>query len=72
MKQEVKGKGSNLTSLLLVEVFAEVAEVIAKALNINPVSLGKNIAEEKPKQNAFSYSYLSIYLPRQKMLKFEG
>ena len=32
---EIWSKESNLTSLLLVEVFAEVAEVNVEALNIN-------------------------------------
>ena len=31
---EIWSKGSNLTSLLLIDVFAEVAEVNAEALNI--------------------------------------
>ena len=53
MKFGVKGA----TSLLLVDVFAEVAEINAEALT---TSLGKNIAEEVPRQNVFSYSYLSI------------
>ena len=40
-------KGSNLTSLLLIDVFAEVAEVNAEALNIKsyqprPKNCGRN------------------------------
>ena len=33
---EIWSKGSNLASLLFVEVFAEVAEVKTEALNIKP------------------------------------
>ena len=44
--------GSNVISLLLVSVFAEVAKVNTEALTTN---LGKNIAEEVPRQNIFSY-----------------
>ena len=33
---EIWSKGSNLTSLLLVDVFAVVAQVNAEALNIKP------------------------------------
>ena len=39
----------NLTSLLLVNVFAEVADVNVEALNINPTSLGEKLSEEKPR-----------------------
>ena len=58
---EIWSKGSNFTSLLLVEVFAEVVEVNIEAANIKSCQpRKKNIAEEKPKQNVFSYSYLGI------------
>ena len=52
-------KGSNLTSLLLIKIFAEVV-VNAEAPNINSCQPQQNIAKEKPRQNVFSYSYLCI------------
>ena len=66
------GEGSNLTSLLLVEVFAEVAEVNTKALNIKSCQPRQKHCRGKAEVNVFSYSYLGILLPQQKMLKFEA
>ena len=44
---ETWSKGRNLTSLLLVDVFSELAEVNVEA-------------EEMPRQNVFSYSYSRV------------
>ena len=60
---EIWSKGSNFTSLLLVEVFAEVAEVNTEALNIK---------SHQPQQNDVHIVTSAFYLPWQKMLKFEG
>ena len=73
---EIWSKGSNLTSLLLVNVFSEVAEVNAEALNIKSYQLWqkhyRRNAEEVPRKNVFSHSYLTILFVGAKMLKFEG
>ena len=37
-----------------------------------PASLGKNIAEKKPRQNAFSYTYLSILFTAAKNAEIRG
>ena len=58
---DICSKRSNLTTLqplLPVDVFSEVAEVNADALNIKPYQPRQNIAEEVPRQNVFSYSYI--------------
>ena len=55
---EIWSKGSNLTSTSR-QVFATVAEV-------------KNIAEEKPRQNVFSYSYLGILFVAAKNAETQG
>ena len=54
-----------LINLLLIEIFAEVAKVNTEALE-NPASFSRNIAEKKPRQNVFSYSYLGILICRSK------
>ena len=69
---EIWRKGSNFTSLLHVDVFAEVTNVNTKALYINSTTLGKNIADEVLRENVFHIVISAFYLPRQKMLKFEG
>ena len=66
---EMWSKGNNCTNLLLVEVFVKVAEVDNEALNI---SLGENMAEEKPRQNVFSYSYLGILFAAAKNTEIQG
>ena len=43
-------------SILLVNVFAEVAQVNTEVLNIKSYQPWQNIAEEVPRQNVFSYS----------------
>ena len=52
--------------------FAEVTNVNTKALYINSTTLGKNIADEVLRENVFHIVISAFYLPRQKMLKFEG
>ena len=69
---EILSKRNNFTSLLLVEDFAEIADVNTKALNIRPVSFDKNIAEEKPRQNVCSYSYLGILFDAAKNAEIRG
>ena len=70
---EIWSKGSNLTSLLLVDIFVEVAEANAKALNIKSYQPWKNIAEEVPRQNVFSYSYLGIlFVAEKKNAQIQG
>ena len=69
---EIWIRRSNFASLLLIKVFAEVAKVNNEALNINPASLGKNIAKEKPRQNVFSYSYLGILFAMAKNAEIRG
>ena len=64
MKYQVKGG-----SLLLVDVFDEVAKVNTKSLT---TSLGKNIAEEVLRQNVFSYNYLSILFATKKNAEIQG
>ena len=68
----VKYEREQLTSLILVDVFAEVAEVNVEALNIKSYQPQQNIAEEVPKQNVFSYSYLSILFAVAKNPKIQG
>ena len=60
---EIWCKGRNLTSLILVEVFAEVAKVNIEALNTksNPA-----------RQNVFSYSYLGILFAVAKNAEIRG
>ena len=66
---KIWSKGSNFTSFLLVEVFAEVADGNTEALSIKSC---------QPRQkNCWGKMYFHIvtsafYLPRQKVLKFEG
>ena len=43
-------------SILLVNVFAEVAQVNTEVLNIKSYQPWQNIAEEVPRQNVCSYS----------------
>ena len=57
---EISSKGSNLKSLSLIDVFAELAEVNTKALNIKNYECREEIAKEVRRQNLFSYSYLAI------------
>ena len=56
---ETWSKGSNLMSLLLVDVFAEVAKVNAEALNIKS-------------KMYFHIVTSAVYLLSQKLLKFES
>ena len=56
MKYRVKGAA---LQVYFSQVFAEVAATKAEALTIK-FSLGKSIAEKRPRQNVFSYSYFGI------------
>ena len=69
---EIWSKGSNLTSLLFVNVFAEVAQVNAKSLNINSYQLREKHCRGSPRQNVFSYSYLGILFTAAKNAEIRG
>ena len=43
-----------------------------RLLILNPTSVGKNIAEEVPMQNVFSYSYLGILFAVAKNAEIRG
>ena len=68
---EIWRKRNNLTSSLLVVFFAEVGKVKFIILE-NPTRLGKNIAEEVPRQNVFSYSYVGTLFAAAKNAKIRG
>ena len=63
-------KGANLQVYFSSKFL--VAEVNTEALKKNPASLGKNTAEEKPRQNVFSYSYLGILFAAAKNAEIWG
>ena len=65
-------KVSNLTSLLLVEVFAKVAEVNTEALNIKSCQSRQKCCRGKAEVNVFSYSYLGILFAAAKNAEIRG
>ena len=69
---EIWSKWSSLTSLLLIEVFAEVAEVNAEALNIKACQCQQKLSRKSQGKMHFHIVTLAFYLPCQKLLKFEG
>ena len=69
---EIWSKWSSLTSLLLIEVFAEVAEVNAEALNIKACQHQQKLSKKSQGKMHFHIVTLAFYLPCQKLLKFEG
>ena len=69
---EIWSKGSNLTSLLFIDIFAEVAEVNAEALNIKSYQPRQKRAQEVLRQNVFSYSYLGILFVAAKNAEIRG
>ena len=62
---EIWSKRSNLKSLILVDVFAEVAEVNAEAT-------AKTLLRKCQGKMYFRIVTSTFYLPQQKMLKFKG
>ena len=64
--------GVKRSSLLLVDVFAEVAQVNAEALNKKYYQHRQNTSEEVPRQNVFSYSYLRISFAAAKNAEIQG
>ena len=66
---EIWNKASNLTSLLLIIIFAQVN---AEALNIKSCQPRQNTAEKLPRQSIFSYSYLSILFAMAKNAEIRG
>ena len=69
---KIWSKWSSLTSLLLIEVFAEVAEVNAEALNIKACQHQQKLSRKSQGKMHFHIVTLAFYLPCQKLLKFEG
>ena len=70
---EIWSKWSSLASLLLIEVFAEVAEVNAdEALNIKACQRQQKLSRKSQGKMHFHIVTLAFYLPCQKLLKFEG
>ena len=70
---EILSKGSNLINLLLVEIFAEVAQVNTEALNIKSGQPRQKALPRKSQNKMYFHIVTSaFYLPRQKMPKFEG
>ena len=68
MKYRVKGAA---LQVYFSQVFAEVAATKAEALTIK-FSLGKSIAEKRPRQNVFSYSYFGIFFAAAKNAEIRG
>ena len=64
---EIRNKGSNLTSLLLVDIFAEVAEVNAEARNTKSYQ-----PRQKYGKNVFSYCYLGILFAAAENAEIRG
>ena len=70
---EIWRKRSNLTSLLLIVVFAEVGKVSIKVLNIKSYQpLAKTLLRKCWSKMFFHIVTSAFYLLWQKMLKFEG
>ena len=70
---EMWSKASNLTSLLLVDVFAEVAQANAESLNIKSYQPRQKTLPRKGWGKMYFHIVTSaFYLLRQKSLKFEG
>ena len=57
---ETWSKGSKLTSLLLIDVFAKVAKANAKALNIKSYHPQQKHCQGSAKAKCISYIYLGI------------
>ena len=69
---EIWSKGSNLTILCLVDVFAEVAEVNAEAFNIKSYQPRQKNCRDVPRKNVFSHSYLGILFAAAKNAEIWG